>query len=104
MEALGGAEIYLKPVEETHYGAGRCLKEGCEPVGSPCWSRLFLKDCTPWKGPMLEQFMKNCNLWERLMLEKFVEDWLLWEGPHTEDGERLLSLRGKQQQKQRVMN
>lgn len=92
MEAPGGAEIHLQPMEETH-----CLKEGCEPVRNPCWSSLFLKDCTPWKGPMLEQFMKNCNLWEGLMLEKFVEDWLLWEGPHGEEWEGLHSLRGKQQ-------
>ncbi|KAJ7408232.1 suppression of tumorigenicity 5 protein isoform x4 [Pitangus sulphuratus] len=27
----------------------------CDPVGDPHWSSRFLKDCTPWKGPMLEQ-------------------------------------------------
>ncbi|KAJ7413319.1 suppression of tumorigenicity 5 protein isoform x4 [Pitangus sulphuratus] len=27
----------------------------CDPVGVPCWSSLFLKDCTLWKGPMLEK-------------------------------------------------
>ncbi|KAK4824615.1 LOW QUALITY PROTEIN: hypothetical protein QYF61_016921 [Mycteria americana] len=73
---------------------------GCDPVGSLCWSRvpagpvdqdlcwssLFLKDCTPWKGPTLEQFVKNCSPWEGLTLDKFVEDCLLWEGPHAGQG------------------
>ena len=27
----------------------------CDPVGDPRWSTVLLKDCTPWKGPMLEQ-------------------------------------------------
>ena len=48
---------------------------------------LFLKDCTPWKGPTLEQFAKNCSLWEGLTLEKFVKDCLPWEGPHAGAGE-----------------
>ena len=52
-------------------------------MGDPRWSSLFLKDCTPWKGPTLEQFVKNCSVWEGLTLEKFMEDCLLWEGPHA---------------------
>jgi len=31
-------------------------------VGNPGWSSLFLKDCTPRKGPKLEQLMKDCIL------------------------------------------
>jgi len=53
----------------------------CDPVGDPHWSSLFLKDCTPWKRPTMEQFVKNCSLWEGLTLEKFVENCLWWEGP-----------------------
>jgi len=34
----------------------------CEPVGDPCWSSLLLKDCTLWRGPMLEQFVKDFSL------------------------------------------
>ena len=45
----------------------------CDPMGDPRWSSLFLKDCTPWKGPTLEQFVKNCSPWEGLTLEKLVE-------------------------------
>jgi len=26
----------------------------CDTVGDPLWNSLFLKDCTLWKGPMLE--------------------------------------------------
>jgi len=59
----------------------------CDPVGDPRWSSLFLKDCTPWKGPTLGWFVKHCSLWEGLMLEKFVENCFLWEGPHTGAGE-----------------
>ena len=59
----------------------------CDPTGDPRWSSLFLKDCTPWKGPTLEQFVKNCSPWEGLTLEKFVKDCLPWEGPHAGAGE-----------------
>ncbi|KAK4826180.1 hypothetical protein QYF61_006042 [Mycteria americana] len=88
---------------EAHAGAGswqdlwthgerspcwsRFVGRACDPVEDPCWSSLFLKDCTLWKGPMLEQFVKNCSPWEELMLEKFVEDCLLWEGSHAGAGE-----------------
>ena len=57
------------------------------PRNSLCWSRLCLKDCSPWKGPTLEQFVKNCSPWEGTTLEKFVKDCLPWEGPHTIAGE-----------------
>jgi len=46
----------------------------CDPVGDPHWSSLFLKDCTPWKAPTLEQSIKNCSLREGLMLKKIMED------------------------------
>ncbi|KAK4822153.1 hypothetical protein QYF61_010414, partial [Mycteria americana] len=62
MEVHSGADIHLQPVE------------GPTPE----------QDCTPWKGPTLEQFVKNCSLWEGLTLEKFTEDCLPWEGPHVE--------------------
>jgi len=50
--------------------------QGLWPRGDPRWSSLLLKDCTPWKGPMLGQFVKSCTLWEGLILEKFVENRL----------------------------
>ncbi|PKU41795.1 hypothetical protein llap_7896 [Limosa lapponica baueri] len=82
MEVHGGADIHLQLVEdptleqvdmpcspwiEAHTGA--VLLSGPVTVqGDPCWSRLFLKDCTLWKGTMLEKLMK---------------DSILWEGPHA---------------------
>ncbi|GAB0203412.1 mitochondrial enolase superfamily member 1 [Grus japonensis] len=38
---------------------------------------------------MLEQFMKNCSPWEGPMLEKFVKDRLPWKGPHAGAGEEI---------------
>jgi len=54
----------------------RFAVRACDPVGDPCWSSLFLKDCTPWEGPTMGQFMKSCSLWEGFMLEKSVESCL----------------------------
>ena len=45
--------------------------------GRPRWSSLFLKECRPWKGPMLEQFVKNCSPWEGATLEKLAQVCLL---------------------------
>jgi len=41
-------------------------------MGDPHWSSLFVKDCTLWKGLMLEQSMEDCPP---------------WEGPHAGAGE-----------------
>ncbi|PKU43584.1 hypothetical protein llap_6105 [Limosa lapponica baueri] len=46
-------------------------------MGDPGWSSPFLKDCAPWKGPMLEQLMKNCSPWEEATLRKFPKDCIL---------------------------
>ena len=65
----------------------------CDPAGDPRWSSVLLKDCTPWKGPMLEQFVKNCSPWEGPTLEKFVEDCLPWVEPHAPSPPVLLGRR-----------
>ena len=67
-------------------GWSRFAGRTCDPAGDPRWGSLFLKDCNPWKGPMLEQFVKNCSPWEELTLE-FMEDCFPWEGPHAGAGE-----------------
>ncbi|GAB0179861.1 hypothetical protein GRJ2_000451400 [Grus japonensis] len=101
MEDGGGADIHLQPMKDPSPEQVDVLERGCDPVGSPRWSRfagrtcdpmgdprwssLVLKVCTLWKGPTLEQFV-NCSPWEGLTLEKFVEDCLLWEGPHAGAG------------------
>ncbi|OPJ76057.1 hypothetical protein AV530_008924 [Patagioenas fasciata monilis] len=102
MEVHSGADIHLQPMEDPMPEQVDAPEGGCDPVESPCWSRLlvgvvtpwgtyagtlFLKDCTPWNRPMLEQFVKNCSPWEGPMLEKFMEDCLPWVEPHTGAGE-----------------
>ncbi|KAM9591242.1 uncharacterized protein ACIBXB_006115 [Morphnus guianensis] len=95
MEVNGGADIHLQPLEDPTPEQVDVPDGGCDPIrrprwsrfsgrtcnttGDPLWSSPFLKDCTPWKGPMLEQFMKNCSPWEGPTLEKFMEDCLPWE-------------------------
>jgi len=89
-EVHGGADLHLQPVEGTPRWSRGMPEGGCDPMGSPRWSRfagracdpvgdphwssLFLKNCTLWKGPTLGQFVKSCTLWEGLTLEKFVEN------------------------------
>ena len=88
-EACAGAgswqDLWTRGERSPHWS--RFAGRACDPAGDPRWSSLFLKDCTPWKGPTLEQFVKNCSPWEGLTLEKFVEDCLPWEGPHAGAGE-----------------
>ena len=62
---------------------------GCDPVGSPHWSRLLAGPVVPWREePMLEQVC-----WQDL-----------W--PHGRDPtlEQKKSVRRKEQQRQGVMN
>lgn len=74
----------LKPVQSPH--RSRLLAGGCSPWreahagvgllagpvvhGDPHWRSVLLKDCIPWKGPMLERFLKNHSPWEGPTLEK----------------------------------
>lgn len=81
-EGAPGTEIHLqaqnKAVVSTsslwriHAGAGSSRNCGLwrkaptfgqdmSPMGDAAWwSILFLEDCTPWKGPVLEQLIKDC--------------------------------------------
>ncbi|GAB0181776.1 hypothetical protein GRJ2_000642900 [Grus japonensis] len=93
MEDDGGADIHLQPMEDptpeqVDAPEGGCDPMGssrwsrfagrtCDPMGDPHWSSLFLKFCTLWKGPTLEQFVKDCLPWEGLTSEQFMEDCLL---------------------------
>jgi len=78
----------------------RFAGRACDLVRDPRWSSLFLKDCTPWNGPTLEQFVENCSLWEGLTLEKFVENCLHGRDPTLQQG---MSVRRKEHQTH-VMN
>ncbi|GAB0181320.1 hypothetical protein GRJ2_000597300 [Grus japonensis] len=70
-EAHAGASFWqdLWSREEGSPRRSRFAGRTCDPVGDPRWSSLFLKVCTLWKGPMLEQFVKNCSQWEGLTLD-----------------------------------
>lgn len=57
----------------------------CDSMGDLGQRSLHLKDCTPWKGHMLEQFVRNCSLWEGVMLKKFMEDCPSCHGRHERD-------------------
>jgi len=59
MEVHGGAETHLQPGEDPMPEQGDVPEGGCDPVGDPRWSSLFLKGCTLWKGPMLELFVES---------------------------------------------
>jgi len=121
VEVHSGADIHLQPMEGTPHWSRWMPEGDCDPMGSLRWSKLlpgpaergahagagllaglvtpcaphrsslFLKDCTPWKGPTLGhimkscspsegpmqgQFVKSCNPWEEFILEKFVENYL----------------------------
>jgi len=84
MEVHSGADPQPQPGEDPTPEQG-VPEGGCDPVGSPRWSRFagrtcgtvgdprwssqFLRDCTPWKGPTLGQFVQNCSPWEGPRLE-----------------------------------
>ncbi|CAM9893866.1 unnamed protein product, partial [Bubo scandiacus] len=57
MEVNGGADLHLQPVEEDPTPAQvNVSKGGCDPVGSPRWSRLLAGPAAPWREePTLEQ-------------------------------------------------
>jgi len=83
---LEQAPEYLWPCGERTPHWSRFAGRACDSVGDPRWSSLFLKHCTLWKGPMLEQSVEDCIPWEGLRLEQFMENLLLWEGPHIGAG------------------
>ncbi|PKU30658.1 ubx domain-containing protein 4 [Limosa lapponica baueri] len=53
MEVHGGADIYLQPMEDLTSEQVDAPEGGCDPVGSPCWSR-FLAGPAACGGPTLE--------------------------------------------------
>lgn len=60
-------------LRKAHAGAGSWQE--VRSVGDPCCCNLFLKDCTPWEGPMLKQFVKDYPMggttcWSRKKLRR----------------------------------
>jgi len=56
VEAHGGADIHLQPVEDPTPKQVDAPEGGCDPVESPRWSRLLPGPVDPWREePTLEQ-------------------------------------------------
>ncbi|GAB0208078.1 mitochondrial enolase superfamily member 1 [Grus japonensis] len=73
----GEQRFHLQPMEDPTQEQVEAPEGGCDPLGSPCWSKLLAGPVDLWREkPTLEQFMKDCSLWEGLTLEKFMKDCL----------------------------
>ncbi|GAB0185950.1 AN1-type zinc finger protein 5-like [Grus japonensis] len=48
VEDDGGADIHLQPEEDPTLEQVDAPEGGCDPVGSPRWSRLLAGLVTPW--------------------------------------------------------
>ncbi|GAB0203952.1 AN1-type zinc finger protein 5-like [Grus japonensis] len=56
MEDDGRADIHLQPMEDPTLEQVEAPEGGCDPVGSPCWSRLLAGPVDPWREePTLKQ-------------------------------------------------
>jgi len=56
MEVHGGADIHLQPMDSPTPEQVGGPEGVCDPVESPCWSRLLAGYADPWRDePTLEQ-------------------------------------------------
>ncbi|GAB0181432.1 AN1-type zinc finger protein 5-like [Grus japonensis] len=56
MEDDGGADIHLQPMEDPMLEQVDAPRGGCDPMGSPRWSRLLAGPVARWReAPTLEQ-------------------------------------------------
>lgn len=78
-----------------HGRAAGCASEP-QPLGDPCWSSLFLKDCTPRYRRVLEKLLMSCNPEG----SRGIKDHAPWEGPPLEQGK---VARRKEQQRSSIM-
>ncbi|PKU47097.1 hypothetical protein llap_2592 [Limosa lapponica baueri] len=92
MEVHGGAEIHLQPVEDPTPEQVHVSEGGCDPMGSPHWSRLLAGPGGPWReepcwtrfaGRTYDPvgnphwsclFLKDSTPGKRPMLEQFVKN------------------------------
>ncbi|GAB0176237.1 AN1-type zinc finger protein 5-like [Grus japonensis] len=62
MEVHGGADIHLQPMEDPMPEQVETPEGGCDPVGSPHWSRLLAGPVDPWR----EEPMPGQVCWQDL--------------------------------------
>ncbi|GAB0190075.1 AN1-type zinc finger protein 5-like [Grus japonensis] len=56
----GEQKFHLQPVEDPALEQVEAPEEGCDPMGSPCWSKLLAGPVDPWRQePTPEQCHKN---------------------------------------------
>jgi len=56
LEVHSGADIHLQPMEDSMSEQVDAPEGGCDPMGSPRWSRLLAGPVDPWREePRLEQ-------------------------------------------------
>ncbi|GAB0204451.1 AN1-type zinc finger protein 5-like [Grus japonensis] len=56
MEVNSGADIHLQPMQDPTQEQVEAPEGGCDPLGSPCWSKLLAGPVDPWREePTLEQ-------------------------------------------------
>ncbi|KAJ7422981.1 hypothetical protein BTVI_11505 [Pitangus sulphuratus] len=85
------------PWGTTHQSRGM-PEGGCDPVRSPCWSRLLAGPVASWREEQhwsrfdgrpcdhggqprwSRLFLKDCALWKGHTLEQFMKNCSLWEG------------------------
>ncbi|GAB0205426.1 WD repeat-containing protein 36 [Grus japonensis] len=59
MEDHGGVDIHLQPVEDPVPEEVDAPKGGCDPMGSPCWSKLLAGPVAPWREDPTPEQKKN---------------------------------------------
>ncbi|CAM9267070.1 unnamed protein product [Bubo scandiacus] len=56
VQTMVGQAVPLQPVDDPTPEQVDVSEGGCDPLGSPCWSRLLAGPVDPWRQePMLEQ-------------------------------------------------
>ncbi|KAJ7408460.1 hypothetical protein BTVI_59456 [Pitangus sulphuratus] len=103
VEVHDGADSHLQPMEDHMLEQVHVPEEHCDPMEKPeqvsfqdlgtLW-RPTLDQSIPEELYHMErthsgEFIKNCSLWKGFMVQKFVEDCLLWVGCHTGEGKRV---------------
>ncbi|GAB0179550.1 AN1-type zinc finger protein 5-like [Grus japonensis] len=64
MEDNGGADIHLQPVEDPTPEQMEAPEGGCDPVGSPCWSRVLAGPVDPWREKPTPEQDSQVIIWK----------------------------------------